>query len=124
MTSLTCTSRQARTHRLHWMQASRLTAMAGWLRSGAGCARSRGKRLALDLLALGLFQNSESGSSRRRAVGLVGQQQFGHHPARGLGALGRGLHLHAGRGLRMQVAASTRSPSTSTMQTRQLPSGR
>ena len=29
-----------------------------------------------------------------------------------------------GRGLRMQEAASTRSPSTSTMQARQLPSGR
>ena len=41
MTSLTCTSRQARTQRLHWMQASRLTAMATWLRSGAGTASSR-----------------------------------------------------------------------------------
>ena len=29
MTSLTCTSRQARTHRPHWMQASRLTRIAG-----------------------------------------------------------------------------------------------
>ena len=36
MTSLTWTSRQARTHRLQWMQASRCTAIAGWLRSGTG----------------------------------------------------------------------------------------
>jgi hypothetical protein len=43
MTSFTCSSRQARTQRPHWMQASRLTAIAGWLRSGAGRA-SRGKR--------------------------------------------------------------------------------
>ena len=29
---------------------------------------------------------------------LVGQQQLGHHLARGLGAVGCGLDLHAGRG--------------------------
>src|SRR5699024_5628187 len=39
MTSLPCTSRQARTHKVHWMQASRLTAMAGCDRSGGRCAR-------------------------------------------------------------------------------------
>src|SRR5213592_890429 len=39
ITSLTCTSRQARTQRLHWMHASRLTAIATWLRSGAGASR-------------------------------------------------------------------------------------
>ncbi len=54
MTSLTCTSRQARTQRLHWMQASRLTAMAGWLRSGGGTTiLSRlGKRLGSTLCRL------------------------------------------------------------------------
>ena len=36
ITSLTWTSRQARTQRLHWMQASSWTAIAGWLRSGGG----------------------------------------------------------------------------------------
>ena len=34
------------------------------------------------------------------------------------------LTFMPGVGVRMQLAASTRSPSTSTMQTRQLPSGR
>src|SRR6267142_1593994 len=43
MTSLTCTSRHARTQRPHWMQASRLTRIAGWLASA--CQRA----LALDL---------------------------------------------------------------------------
>src|SRR6266852_6140510 len=80
ITSLTCTSRQARTHRLHWMQASRLTAMAGWLRSGSGCPRW-GKRL--------------SAMPMRSAQ----DQKFEHHPARRLGAVGGGLHLHAGRRL-------------------------
>ena len=45
ITSLTCTSRQARTQSVHWMQASSCTAIAGWLRSGAGAARC-GKRLS------------------------------------------------------------------------------
>ena len=44
MTSLTWTSRQARTHRPHWMQASRLTAIAGWLPSVASVSRAAGKR--------------------------------------------------------------------------------
>ena len=62
ITSLTCTSRQARTQRLHWMQASRLTAIAGWLRSGAGVDRRAGKRPASIFWRLTIFQNSESGS--------------------------------------------------------------
>src|SRR5712664_2736782 len=36
MTSFTCTSRQARTQRVHWMQASRLTAIAGCEMSAFG----------------------------------------------------------------------------------------
>jgi hypothetical protein len=32
----------------------------------------------------------------RGAVGLIGDQQLEYHPARGLGAIGRALHLHAG----------------------------
>ena len=35
MTSLTCSSRQARRHRVHWMHASRFTAMAGCETSAA-----------------------------------------------------------------------------------------
>jgi hypothetical protein len=40
MTSLTCTSRQARTHKPQWMQASSCTAIAGWLKSSALFGRS------------------------------------------------------------------------------------
>ena len=39
ITSLTCSSRQARTQRVHWMHASRLTAMPGWDTSAAGWVR-------------------------------------------------------------------------------------
>ena len=100
MTSLTCTSRQARTQRLHWMQASRLTAIATWLRSGARhFDRSRlGKRPASMLLALGDLPELGVRIVRvRRCVRLVGDQQLGDHAARGLGAVGLGLDLHAGR---------------------------
>ena len=98
ITSLTCTSRQARTHRLHWMQASRLTAIATWLRSGAGRARARaGGSIAISIRSA-QFQNFEAGSCASRvAVGLIGDQQLEHHFARGLGAVGAALHLHAGR---------------------------
>src|SRR5262245_65914755 len=61
ITSLTCTSRQARTQRLHWMQASRLTAIAGWLRSGTSAVR-RGNLLAVTFCRSAVFQNSESAS--------------------------------------------------------------
>ena len=124
ITSLTCTSRQARTHRLHWMQASSCTAIAGWLRSGAGGARC-GKRLSLDLEPVGPLPEARIRVVRRGPLGLVADQQFEHQLARGLGALAGGMHLHArASGWRMHEAASTRSPSISTMQARQLPSAR
>ena len=66
ITSLTCTSRQARTHRLQWMQASRLTAIAGWDRSGAG-AGVPGKARHLDVHRLGpVPERSRCGHGRRR----------------------------------------------------------
>ena len=75
--------------------------MAGWLRSGAGTALlALGEAAGLDAMALGpVFQNSDCGSCARLALGLVGDQQFGDHLARGLGAVGLGLDLHAGRRL-------------------------
>ena len=125
MTSLTCTSRQARTQRLHWMQASRLTAIAAWLRSGAGFALALGEAAGVDPHCdRPSSRTSIPDRARLRRAGLVGDQQFGDHLARGLGAIGRRLDLHASAGLRMQLAASTRSPSISTMQARQLPSAR
>ena len=89
ITSLTCTSRQARTHRLHWMQASRLTAIAIWLRSGAGSRSRAGRRLDRDLHAVGPVPELRGRIVRFRvAVGLIGDQQLEHHLARGLGAVG------------------------------------
>src|SRR5579862_5234562 len=61
MTSFTWISRQARTHRLHWMQALRLTRMAGWLASG--CQRSAdGKRLCDREMKSAWLQKCEVGS--------------------------------------------------------------
>ena len=60
-------------------------------------------------MSLGGWSASSSSTTMRRAA---------------LGAVGRVFTFMPGVGVRMQLAASTRSPSTSTMQTRQLPSGR
>ncbi len=94
ITSLTCTSRQARTQRLQWMQASRLTAIAGWLRSGTGAAR-RGNRLASIFCRSAVFQNSDCGSCATSLDGWSAMQQLDHHPPRGFGAVGLGPDLHA-----------------------------
>ena len=123
MTSLTCTSRQARTQRLQWMQASRLTAMAGWLRSGGGVAR-RGKRPASIFWRLAIFQSSESGSCATASAGWSASSSSATMRRAVLARSVWVLTFMPGVGVRMQLAASTRSPSTSTMQTRQLPSGR
>src|ERR1700760_1106072 len=110
MTSLTCTSRQARTHRLHWMQASRLTAIAVWLRSGAaGWARSGdrvfggppapahchqndwgavGKSVWGEPLAVDALPQMRLRIGRDVALGLVGEQELRHHPPRVLRAIG------------------------------------
>src|SRR6185437_8682298 len=61
MTSLTCTSRQARTHRLHWMHALRLTRIAGWLASGPQRS-SDGKRLSVMLTKSAWLQKCDVGS--------------------------------------------------------------
>ena len=61
ITSLTCTSRQARTQRVQWMQASRFTAIAVWLRSGAGDCRA-GKRLVVRSMLSAQSQSSQDGS--------------------------------------------------------------
>ena len=124
ITSLTWTSRQARTQRLQWMQASRLTAIAGWLRSGdlrptfrkaggldahpLGPLPEPGIRVVGDASRAG-WSASSSSMTMRRAVFARSEAVTTFMPA---------------AGLRMQDAASTRSPSISTMQARQLPSAR
>ncbi len=123
ITSLTCTSRQARTQRLHWMQASRLTAIAGWLRSGTGAPR-RGNRLVATFCRSAVCQNSDCGSC---ATSFGGWSVSSSSTTIFRALLARSvwvLTFMPGVGVRMQLAASTRSPSISTMQTRQLPSGR
>ena len=59
--------------------------------------RSRGKRPGSIFCALDDLPELGIRIVRVRQVGLVGQQQLGHHAARGLGAVGLGLDLHAGR---------------------------
>jgi hypothetical protein len=123
ITSLTWTSRQARTQRLQLMQASRLTDIAGWLRSIAGRS-SLGKRLAVTPILSAQFQNLESGS---REVARAGWSATSSSNTILREASARGVETPTfmpGAGLRRQEAASTRSPSISTMQARQLPSGR
>ena len=123
MTSLTWTSRQARTHRPHWMQASRLTRIAGWLVSA--CQRSAaGKRLSVTPTFSAQFQNLESGSCEVWRAGWSATRSsitiFCAAVARALAV----FTFMPTLGVRLQDAASTRSPSISTMQARQLPSGR
>ena len=105
------------------MHASSWTAIAGWLRSGGGRSPA-GNRLDATPTASAQRQNFESGSCDRGAVGLVGHEQLEDHCA-GLSARTESVVTRIPDfGLRMHEAASTRSPSISTMQARQLPSGR
>ncbi len=126
ITSLTCTSRQARTHRLQWMQASRLTAIATWLASSSGtCAGSRaGNRLAATPSTSAI---AHSWLERSCAADCAGWSATSSSITSRRARAARSVAVETtmpGVGLRMQDAASTRSPSISTMQARQLPSGR
>ena len=76
MTSFTCSSRQARTQRLHWMQASRWTAIAGCDRSSRRLWRAVEARLADAEL---LRPEIELGIERVGGLGHVRQQQLDRH---------------------------------------------
>jgi hypothetical protein len=126
MTSLTWTSRQARTQRLQWMQASRLTRMATWLasRRGISCLGRAGKRLVVVPCASAM---SHRWLERSRASSRAGwsARRSSMTMRRALSARSVAVWtVMPSVGVRMQEAASTRSPSISTMQARQLPSGR
>ena len=69
--------------------------MAGWLRSGVG-AVALAEAAGADVHAVGPGPEFRLRIVRGLALGLVGDQQLEHHLPRGLGALGGGLHLHAG----------------------------
>ena len=123
MTSLTCTSRQARTQRLQWMQASRFTRIAGWLGSGAGAERA-GKRLAVTSRRSAHCHSFESCSC---ATSRGGWSATSSSITMRREAVARSVAVcttSPGLARRWQEAASTRSPSTSTMHARQLPSAR
>ena len=100
--------------------------MAGWLRSGGGTTMfSRlGKRLVSTPWRFTVFQNSDIGSC---ATATGGWSVTSSSATILRAVLARSvcvLTFMPGAGFRMQLAASTRSPSISTMQMRQLPSGR
>ncbi len=97
ITSLACTSRQARTHKPQLMQASRLTEMAEWRGVSSGsvggwqAARRRHAHCCNPVPELRLVVVGVGG------LRLIGDQQLEHHFAAFAGAFGRGLDLHAGR---------------------------
>ncbi len=123
MTSLTWTSRQARTQRLHWMQASSCTVMAGCDQSAAGWWRA-GNRLPSTSI--------RPAQSHSRLPGSCASARAGWSATSSSMTIRRAVVARSvavatfmpAAGLRMHDAASTRSPSISTMQARQLPSAR
>ena len=99
ITSFTCTSRQARTHRLQWMQASRLTRIAGCEGSGSGWRRA-GKRLAVSMpMASTHPQKRDFGSCESGWLGWSAMSSSKTISRDFHRALRRGLHLHAFRRL-------------------------
>jgi hypothetical protein len=122
MTSFTCSSRHARTQRVHWMQASRFTDIAGWDASAAGWERDAKRERVTpsspaqwkSSLAPGL--RSTFGTSAINSSTTI----FCECSAR-CEVLSTSMPF---AGERQHEGASTRSPLISTMHARQLPSGR
>ncbi len=105
------------------MQASRLTRIAGWLAS-VSQRSAAGKRLSVTPVVSAQCQNFESGSWLVSRAGWSATSSsitiFCADTARADSV----FTFMPTEGVRLQDAASTRSPSISTMQARQLPSGR
>ncbi len=122
MTSFTCSSRQARTQRVHWMHASRLTDIAGCEASAAGCSRGAKRERVTpsspahwkSSLAPGF--RSTFGTSAIKSSSTI----FCECSAR-CEVLSTSIPF---AGERQHDGARTRSPLISTMHARQLPSGR
>ncbi len=129
MTSFTCTSRQARTHRPQVMQASSATWMAGWERSaGRGAGASVAASVAAAAGSCICSTSSQKWLERSGLSARAGwcSSSSSSTPSRACRARVE-LALRTtmpGRASRMQEAARVRSPSISTMQARQLPSAR
>ena len=105
------------------MQASRLTAIAGWLRSDSGDSRA-GKRLSVTPCRSAHCQKRDFGSCDRARGGWSATSSSITSRRAVTARSVAVLTFMPGAGLRMHEAASTRSPSISTMQARQLPSAR
>ena len=99
--------------------------MAGWLKSSALLGRSiAGKRLVVTSTRSAQCQKREPGSC---ATARSGWSATSSSKTSFCEAFARSEPVDTfmpGEGLRTHEAASTRSPSISTMQARQLPSGR
>ena len=118
ITSLTCSSRQARRQRVHWMQASRLTAMAGWDRSWRTCLRASKRGLPTPILA------AHWSTSLLRVYSFSGMSDSSNSSTSFWEATARSLSVTTfmpATGARQHDGARTRSPLISTMQERQLP---
>jgi hypothetical protein len=98
MTSLCCTSRQARTHRPQLMQASRLTAIEECVLSARAVRPGITAGSAIPMSST-QFQNDDAGIVTVFAGWLVCKQQLEHHLAGFLRALTGRFHLHAVGGL-------------------------
>ena len=92
MTSFTCSSRQARRQRVHWMQASRLTAIAGCDRSAFTCLRDSKRGLPIFSFCA---QRSSSLFAGVVPLGHVRQQELEHHLLRQHRALVVGGDFHS-----------------------------
>ncbi len=122
MTSFTCSSRQARTQRVHWMQASRFTDIAGCEASAAGWWRAAKRGLPTPSFALQKASSLPSGlRSAAGASALRSSSTIFWEWAARTELLSTSMPF---AGWRQHEGASTRSPLISTMQARQLPSGR
>ena len=125
MTSFFCTSRQARTQRPQLMQASRLTEMAACVVSAFGPRglSDSGRQASTPIWSI-QPQNLEFGSWLSARGGWSAASSSSTISCDFLARSDAVFTFMPGDGLRWQEAASTRSPSTSTTQARQLPSAR
>ena len=123
ITSLPCSSRQARTQRVHWMQADRFTVMAGWLVS-AGTAGRGAKRLWDTPRSSHQWSSSLSWRKGAWPSGVGGTSARSNSSTRRWARCTRGVAVCTTMPdctVRQHEALKVRSPCTSTTQARQLP---
>src|SRR5258708_29637864 len=102
------------------MQASRLTAIAVWLRSGETRPCAGNWLTPIPILSAQL-QNFDCGSCAVSRSGWSASRRSNTILREALARSDAVFTFMPAAGMRMQLAANTRSPSISTMQARQLP---